>query len=323
MANIQGSLNSNKLPVHSGRNKKGRQINGIILLDKEIGLSSNAALQQVKRLFFAKKAGHTGALDPLASGILPICLGSATKVARFLLNDNKRYFVSGKLGQTTDTLDCEGKVISTKDFKQLTAIQIKKAALSFEGIIEQVPPMYSALKKDGQPLYKLARKGIEINRKARLITIFNIDFLNYENGIFSLEVSCSKGTYIRSLIDDIGKKLGCGSHVIELRRTGFAHIDIAQTIKFSDLTVLASDDFMQLDAKILPSEEMLPNIHSIIINEQQDIDIRYGRKIKVENEVDNLVKIFNKDATFLGIGKIENNILHPKRLFETCAKILH
>ncbi|RUA05805.1 MAG: tRNA pseudouridine(55) synthase TruB [Gammaproteobacteria bacterium] len=298
----------------SRRNPKGRDINGIILLDKDTGLSSNAVLQKVKRLFFAKKAGHTGALDPLASGILPICLGQATKVAGFLLDDNKRYFVKGKLGETTDTLDCEGEITSTKAF-ELSEAQVKEVAFSFQGDIEQIPPMYSALKKEGQPLYKLARQGIEIERPARPVTIFNIDFLGYESGILTLEVACSKGTYIRSLIADIGEKLGCGAHVIELRRMGFAHMDIKQAIKFSELENLVSDDYIKLDAKIFPSEDMLPNIHSVTIDEEQGIDIRYGRTVKVENQADNLVKIFDENAIFLGIGKIENNILQPKRLF--------
>ncbi len=302
----------------SRRNAKGRDINGIILLDKDTGLSSNATLQKVKRLFFAKKAGHTGALDPLASGILPICLGQATKVAGFLLNDDKRYFVRGQLGQTTDTLDCEGEITAIKNFEQISEAQVLDTALSFQGDIEQVPPMYSALKKDGQPLYKLARQGIEIERKARSVTIHKLDFLGYENGIISLEVSCSKGTYIRSLIADIGEKLGCGAHVIELRRTGFAHIDITQAIKFADLETLIGDtdaDFEQLDAKIFPSEAMLPSIHSVTIDKQQSIDIRYGRKIKIENQADNLVKMFDENTIFLGIGQIENGYLQPKRLF--------
>ncbi len=302
----------------SRRNAKGRDINGIILLDKDTGLSSNAALQKVKRLFFAKKAGHTGALDPLASGILPICLGQATKVAGFLLNDDKRYFVRGQLGQATDTLDCEGEITAIKNFEQISEAQVLDTALSFQGDIEQVPPMYSALKKDGQPLYKLARQGIEIERKARSVTIHKLDFLGYENGIISLEVSCSKGTYIRSLIADIGEKLGCGAHVIELRRTGFAHIDITQAIKFADLETLIGDtdaDFEQLDAKIFPSEAMLPSIHSVTIDKQQSIDIRYGRKIKIENQADNLVKMFDENTIFLGIGQIENGYLQPKRLF--------
>lgn len=299
----------------SWHNPKYREISGIVLLDKDTGLSSNAVLQKVKRLFFAKKAGHTGALDPLATGILPICLGQATKVAGFLLDDNKRYFVRGQLGQTTDTLDSEGEITQTKEFEKLSKTQIKKVVLSFQGDIEQVPPMYSALKKDGQPLYKFARQGIDVERRARPVSIYNIDFLDYQNGVVSLEVSCSKGTYIRSLIADIGDKLGCGAHVIKLRRTGFAHIDITQAIKFCDLEALKTDDFSQLDAKIFKSEYMMPNIHSITIDEQQSIDIRYGRQAKVENQSDNLVKIFDKTSVFLGIGEIKGNYLQPKRLF--------
>lgn len=299
----------------SRRNPKGREISGIVLLDKDTGLSSNAALQKVKRLFFAKKAGHTGALDPLASGILPICLGQATKVARFLLDDNKRYFVRGQLGQTTDTLDSEGEITQTKEFEKLSEAQIKKVALSFQGDIKQVPPIYSALKKNGQPLYKFARQGIDVERKARPVSIDDIDFLDYQNGIVSLEVSCSKGTYIRSLIADIGDKLGCGAHVIELRRTGFAHIDITQAIKFCHLKALKTDDFSQLDAKIFKTEDLLPNIYNITIDNQQSIDICYGRQIKVENQSDNLVKIFDKTSTFLGIGEIKGNYLQPRRLF--------
>ncbi len=301
----------------SRRNKKGRDINGIVLLDKDTGLSSNAALQKVKRLFFAKKAGHTGSLDPLASGILPICLGQATKVAQFLLDDNKRYFVRGLLGQTTDTFDCEGEITSAQSIKHLNEQQIIDVAQSFQGDIKQVPPMYSALKRDGQPLYKLARQGIEVERKARPVTIHNIEYLGYEDGFLSLEVSCSKGTYIRSLIADIGEKLGCGAHVVELRRIGFAHIDISQTIKFADLTSLATDDYKQLDAKIFPSEDMLPNLDSVQLNEQQSIDISFGREV-VSNKrgLEQQVKLFDHNKQFLGIGiESQNGTIAPKRLF--------
>ena len=301
----------------SRRNPKGRDINGIVLLDKDTGLSSNAALQKVKRLFFAKKAGHTGSLDPLASGFLPICLGQATKVAQFLLDDDKRYFVRGKLGQTTDTLDCEGEITAYQNYEHLHEAEILKVVKSFEGRIQQIPPMYSALKKDGQPLYKLARQGVEIERKARDVVIHNIEFVGYDKGIVTLEVSCSKGTYIRSLIADIGDQLGCGAHVVELRRTGFAHIDITQTIKFSELEKLSTSDYQQLDEKILPSEQMLPEMSSIILNEQQSIDIRYGRSItSVEQDAFKVIKLFDHQQQFLGIGEPdEKGGVKPKRLF--------
>ena len=301
----------------SRRNPKGREINGIVLLDKDTGLSSNAALQKVKRLFFAKKAGHTGALDPLASGILPICLGQATKVAGFLLADDKRYFVRGQLGQITDTADAEGEVIKTQPFGHLTDEEVRSAVDHFVGDIEQVPPMYSALKKDGQPLYKLARQGIEIDRPARPVTIHSIDYLGYQQGIVSLEVSCSKGTYIRTLIEDIGNRLGCGAHVIELRRTGFAHIDIVQTIKFSDLENLATDDYQMLDERIFSTEDMLPNFDSIYLDEQQTIDIKYGRSIDLEpSSSSEIIKLFDNHKQFLGVGELnEDGGIKPKRLF--------
>lgn len=301
----------------SRRNPKGRDISGIVLLDKDTGLSSNAALQKVKRLFFAKKAGHTGALDPLASGILPICLGQATKVAGFLLDDDKRYFVRGKLGETSDTLDCEGEIIQTQPFEHLSEAEVIEATMSFKGDILQVPPMYSALKKDGQPLYKLARQGIEIERKARPVSIHEINFISYENGILTLDVSCSKGTYIRSLIQDIGDKLGCGAHVVELRRTGFAHIDVSQTIKFSDLENLATDDYQRLDEIILPSDQMLPNIQDITLDNEQAIDIKYDRTIQCNRQgLLHKVKLFDQNQNFLGIGELsQDGTIAPKRLF--------
>jgi len=301
----------------SRRNAKGRDINGIVLLDKDTGLSSNAALQKVKRLFFAKKAGHTGSLDPLASGILPICLGQATKVAQFLLDDDKRYFVRGKLGEISDTGDCEGKIIKTQAFGHVTEPQIIDAVMSFKGDILQIPPMYSALKKDGQPLYKLARQGIEIERPARPVTIHSIDFISYEQGVLTLDVSCSKGTYIRSLIQDIGDKLGCGAHVVELRRTGFAHIDISEAIKFSDLEALAGDDYEQLDAHIFLSENMLPNIASFTLDAAQTVDIKYGRSIVCnQQDLAHKLKLFDDQKQFIGIGELsEDGVIQPKRLF--------
>ncbi|HIM58424.1 MAG TPA: tRNA pseudouridine(55) synthase TruB [Gammaproteobacteria bacterium] len=301
----------------SRRNPKGREINGIVLLDKDIGLSSNAALQKVKRLFFAKKAGHTGSLDPLASGILPICLGQATKVAQFLLDDDKRYFVRGKLGEISDTGDCEGVITRTQEYQHLDEASIIAAAMSFKGDILQIPPMYSALKKDGQPLYKLARQGIEIERPARPVSIHELNFIGYENGILTLDVSCSKGTYIRSLIQDIGDKLGCGAHVVELRRTGFAHIDISEAITFAELERLVTDDYQQLDAHIFPSENMLPAIDSISLTAEQADNIKYGRAVKCNKQgLLHKVKLFDQDQLFLGIGELsEDGTIQPKRLF--------
>jgi tRNA pseudouridine55 synthase len=301
----------------SRRNRKGRDINGVILLDKASGNSSNFVLQQVKRLFFAKKAGHTGSLDPLASGLLPICLGQATKVAQFLLDDDKRYFVRGKLGQISDTGDAEGEITDFGPTVGVNESSVASVLPEFLGNIKQVPPMYSALKRDGKPLYELARQGIEVEREARPVTIHEINFLSLEGDVLSLDVACSKGTYIRTLVEDIGKLLGCGAHVIELRRTGFAHFDLTHSVTFEKLEALKSDDFEALDALILGADTMLPNFDSVFLSAEQTSDIKLGRKIYYGDytEVQKL-KLFDENQQFLGIGEnsIEGEVL-PKRLF--------
>lgn len=301
----------------SRRNRKGRDINGVILLDKASGNSSNFVLQQVKRLFFAKKAGHTGSLDPLASGLLPICLGQATKVAQFLLDDDKRYFVRGKLGQVSDTGDAEGEITDFGSTEGVIESSVANVLPEFLGNIKQVPPMYSALKRDGKPLYELARQGIEVEREARPVTIHEINFLELEGDILSLDVSCSKGTYIRTLVEDIGKVLGCGAHVIELRRTGFAHFDLTHSVTFEQLETFKSDGFETLDSLILGADTMLPNFGSVFLSAEQTSDIKLGRKIRYGDytEVQKL-KLFDENQQFLGIGEnsIEGEVL-PKRLF--------
>jgi tRNA pseudouridine55 synthase len=301
----------------SRRNRKGRDINGVILLDKASGNSSNFALQQVKRLFFAKKAGHTGSLDPLASGLLPICLGQATKVAQFLLDDDKRYFVRGKLGQVSDTGDAEGKITDFGPTKGVSEAGVANVLLEFLGNIKQVPPMYSALKRDGKPLYELARQGIEVEREARPVTIHEINFLGLEGDVLSLDVACSKGTYIRTLVEDIGKVLGCGAHVIELRRTGFAHFDLTHSVTFEQLEALRNDNFMALDALILGADTMLPNFDSVLLSAEQTSDIKLGRKIRY-GDYDHIqkLKLFDEKHQFIGIGEsnLEGEVL-PKRLF--------
>ena len=298
------------------RRKKGREIDGVLLLDKASGLSSNKALQQVKHLYQAQKAGHTGALDPLASGLLPICLGQSTKIAQFLLDDDKCYWVRAKLGEQTDTGDSEGQVIATADASSISDTQVFEAARGFLGESLQVPPMYSALKKDGQPLYKLARQGIEVERKPRPVHIYALASMDYTDQVLSFEVSCSKGTYVRSLVEDIGQALGCGAHVVELRRTGFAHFDIAQALSFEALEALA-DDPAQLDAKLLPSEDMLPKLSSIELDAKHSDDISFGRKVNSgQTGTESLVKLFDPSGRFLGIGQLsKNGTLAPKRLF--------
>ena len=296
------------------RNKKGRDIDGVLILDKAPGQSSNHALQEIKRLFGANKAGHTGSLDPLASGLLPICLGQSTKVAQFLLDDDKRYFVKGKLGEISDTGDSDGEISMYKSTKGVDEAAVKETLKRYTGVISQIPPMYSALKKNGIPLYKLARKGIEIERQPREISIYEIKFISLEDDIVSLEVSCSKGTYIRTLIEDIGRDLNCGGHVVELRRIGFAHLNITQSRSFEELKKMSLDE---LDKLLLGSDEMLPSLKSIYLDYDQSSDIKSGRKIKCnELSATQKVKLYDFEKNFIGIGEGNSlSELAPKRLF--------
>ena len=301
----------------SKRNQQVRDINGVVLLDKASGSSSNHVLQQVKRLFGANKAGHTGSLDPLASGLLPICLGQATKVAQFLLDGDKRYFVRAKFGQVSSTGDSEGKIVNFGSTQGIDESSIRAILLKFIGDINQVPPMYSALKRKGIPLYKLARKGIEIERSSRPLTIHEINFLNLDDAVVSLEVSCSKGTYIRTLVEDIGKSLGCGGHVVELRRTGFAHLDLSGSKTYEQLSKLKEQNLESLDSVILSADDMLPNLKSVYLDSDQTRDIKLGKKIEYLGfSNSHKLKLYDHNKQFLGIG--ESNLMSeilPKRLF--------
>jgi len=298
----------------SKRNKKGRDIDGVFVLDKSSGTSSNSALQQVKRLFGANKAGHTGSLDPLASGLLPICLGQSTKVAQFLLDDDKRYFVRGKLGEVSDTGDSDGKISQYGSTSGIDETTIKDSLKKFVGVISQVPPMFSALKKNGTPLYKLARKGIEVERNPREVKIYEIQFISLEGNILTLEVSCSKGTYIRTLIEDIGKDLNCGAHVIELRRIGFAHLNIDQSKSFDEINKMTSGELEKL---LIGPDEMLPNLKSVYLDYDQSVDVKFGRKIKCDEfNTPQKVKLYDSNRKFIGIGECNHlSEVLPKRLF--------
>ena len=298
----------------SKRNKKRRDIDGVLILDKASGQSSNNALQEIKRLFGANKAGHTGSLDPLASGLLPICLGQSTKVAQFLLDDDKRYFVRGKLGEISDTGDSEGQISQFGSTIGIDEAVIKDSLKNFTGVISQIPPMYSALKKNGTPLYKLARKGIEVERKSREVSIYEVQLISIENDILTLEVSCSKGTYIRTLIEDIGQHLNCGSHVIELRRIGFAHLNVDQSKSFEELKEMSLD---RLDSLLIGSDEMIPNLQSIYLDNAQTGDIKCGRKIQCsEFNTPQKVKLYDAHKRFFGIGESNTSSeVLPKRLF--------
>jgi len=238
-------------------------------------------------------------------------------VAQFLLDDNKRYFVRAKLGQVSSTGDSEGKIVNFGSTKGIDESCIKTILLKFIGDINQVPPMYSALKRNGTPLYKLARKGIEIERSSRPVTIHEINFLDLEDAVVSLEVFCSKGTYIRTLIEDIGKSLGCGGHVIELRRIGFAHLGLSESKTYEQLSKLKEQNLESLDSVLLGADEMIPNLESVYLDSEQTSDIRLGKKIEYLGfSSSQKLKLYDHNEQFIGIG--ESNLMSeilPKRLF--------
>lgn len=305
------------------RRKSGRNVHGIILLDKRLGVSSNRALQEVRRLFDAKKAGHTGSLDPLASGLLPLCFGEATKVSAMMLDDNKRYQVVVKLGVMTDTGDSEGKIIEEKAVPELSADDIEKCLQSFTGELDQVPPMYSALKHNGKKLYELAREGIVIERKARQITIFELDLLESTADTLTLDVLCSKGTYIRSLAEDIGHQLGCGGTVIALRRTQSGQFKIENALTIEQLQ---SKDLESLSNCLLSVDKPLEGIPTLEISSHQAILIKHGQQIDIEscNDEVNLGKVrMYSEQVFLGLGEILlDGKLVPKKIFNLSTEVV-
>ena len=297
--------------------KRGRDIHGVLLLDKPQGMSSNDIMQKVKRIFQANKAGHTGALDPLATGMLPICLGEATKFSQFLLDADKRYLVTAKLGERTDTSDAEGQIVETREVKVKTP-EILTALEQFRGDILQVPTMFSALKHNGKPLYEYARQGITVEREARPITIFELSFIEYNVPYLTLEVHCSKGTYIRTLVDDLGEALGCGAHVTMLRRTAVADYPTEKMLDWNALQALAEpQDLSLLDALLLPIDTAVANLPALTLNESQTQGIGFGQRIKFDNSnrLQGQVRLFSHEHRFLGVAVIdENNVIRPQRL---------
>ena len=294
--------------------KRGRDIDGVFLLDKPQGMSSNDIMQKVKRVFQANKAGHTGALDPLATGMLPICLGEATKFSQFLLDADKRYVVTAKLGERTDTSDAEGQVVETRPVNVETS-QIFTALEQFRGDILQVPTMFSALKHNGKPLYEYARAGITVEREARPITIFEINFIEYQAPSLTLEVHCSKGTYIRTLVDDLGEVLGCGAHVTVLRRTAVADYPTEKMMTWDALQALAEQG--DLDQHLLPIDTAVSKLPALKLNAEQSKGIGFGQRVKFANEAKlrGQMRLFSDKNIFLGVALIDdNNVIRPQRL---------
>lgn len=296
------------------RRKKGRAISGVLLLNKPQGLSSNAALQKVKRLFNAQKAGHTGALDPLATGMLPLCFGEATKFSQFLLESDKGYRVIGKLGIRTDSGDSTGEVIENKAVK-VSKKQLEKALQQFRGDIMQIPSMFSALKHQGQPLYKYARKGIEIERPPRPVTVFELELIRFDKDEVELEIECSKGTYIRNIIDDLGQLLGCGAHVTLLHRNFVADYPIGQMITLEQLEQDRENN-LSLDHYLLPTDSPVADLNVAELDQESAEYFSHGQAINYPNlREGDLLRVYNDDGLFLGIAEVdEEDMLAPKRL---------
>ncbi|QOF68827.1 tRNA pseudouridine(55) synthase TruB [Actinobacillus sp. GY-402] len=297
--------------------KKGRDVHGVFLLDKPQGMSSNDVMQKVKRLFQANKAGHTGALDPLATGMLPICLGEATKFSQFLLDADKRYVVTAKLGERTDTSDAEGRIVASRPVNVKTA-EILTALSAFRGDLMQVPTMFSALKHQGKPLYEYARAGVTVERQARPITIFELKFIEYNAPFLTLEVHCSKGTYIRTLIDDLGERLGCGAHVSMLRRTAVSDYPSDKMLTLEALQQLAeAGDLRRLDALLLPPDSAVSKLPSLFLTERQTQAVGFGQRVRFDNaeKIYGQVRLFSAENLFLGVAEIhQDNVIRPARM---------
>lgn len=299
------------------RRQRGRHVQGILLFDKPLGESSNKALQKVKNIYYASKAGHTGSLDPLATGLLPICFGGATKVSAFLLDADKCYWVRIKLGETTSTGDSEGELLEQRSIESVTAEQVAASIERFHGEIEQVPPMYSALKHKGERLYKLAREGVEVEREPRRVTIHEIRLLNCELPELELEVHCSKGTYIRTLAEDIGAALGCGAHVVGLRRTRVGPFSGERMVDLETLRALAEQgDREALDALLLPVDAALVGWPEVHLNSDSTFYLCQGQPVIVPKAPsEGRVRIYDDKDNFIGVGEIlDDGRVAPKRM---------
>lgn len=287
-----------------------RSLDGVLILDKPKGMSSNAALQVVKRLFGAEKAGHTGSLDPLASGLLPICFGEATKFSRFLLESDKHYRFTAKLGIKTDTGDAEGTILEKKKVPTFSLKEIEEVLNKFRGIYHQIPPMYSALKHQGQPLYKLARQGITVERASRELFISQLTLLSFEfeNDCLQLEVKASSGTYVRTLAEDIGDALGCGAHVVELRRLAAGPYSESQMIPLSlveKLNTVEQGGSSALDNCLLPIDTLLLSFPKIDLSDSAAFYLKQGQPVFVpKSPTSGWVSLISREGKFLGVGEI-------------------
>ncbi len=307
---------------------RGRGINGILLLDKPIGLTSNAALQEVKRIYRARKAGHTGSLDPLASGMLPLCLGEATKISGFLLDADKRYWAEFHLGVTTTTGDAHGEVLETRPVGVLDPDLVRAALARYTGRIEQIPPMHSAIKVQGRPLYTLAHKGITIERAPRTVTIHDFSLLSLEGDRCTVHIHCTKGTYIRTLAEDVGEVLGVGAHVSALRRLAvgpFTNLEAMVTME--QLRAASTEGEAFLDQRLLPMDSALGQWPAVNLTNDSVFYMRQGQPVLVPRApTSGLVRLYARLKTpsvdggtdsppFIGVGEVmDDGRIAPRRL---------
>lgn len=303
------------------KNSTLNNINGVLLLDKPNGITSNAALQQVKRLFSASKAGHTGSLDPLACGMLPLCFGEATKFSQYLLDADKHYIVVAKLGIKTATGDAEGKIIQEIPVNNISSSELTKVLRDFQGDIKQIPSMYSAIKVNGEPLYKLARRGLEIPRAERPVTIHELSLLTYNNHCLTLEVRCSKGTYIRTLIEDIGDVLGYGAHVIYLRRLAVGHFNANQMVMMS--TLESAKEQNDLESFLLPTTSIIEDFPIVRLSNSAIFYLRRGEAVMAPKTANmGFVRLESATGQFLGVGEVrDDGKVAPQRLVKQAAGV--
>lgn len=294
------------------KTRETRSVHGILLVDKPKGLTSNAVLQRIKHHLRAKKAGHTGSLDPMATGMLPLCFGEATKFSQYLLNADKCYEVTGLLGMKTNTADAMGEVIATHPHVDVSLEELQNVLKQFIGQTKQIPSMFSALKHQGKPLYTYARAGIEIERQARDIMIHQLDLEHFDGQSVSLKVTCSKGTYIRNLIEDIGDVLGVGAHITRLHRCYTAGFELETMFEMDDLLVHSPDELIQY---LLPVDRAIRHLPRLAIHIEQAVALQQGKVLSSIEGDCGLVRLYMNDSEFIGIGELEHHgCLIAKRL---------
>jgi tRNA pseudouridine55 synthase len=306
-------------PGSSSRRRRGEPVDGVLLLDKPRGMTSNEALQRAKRLLNAAKAGHTGSLDPIATGVLPLTFGEATKISQFLLDADKRYWTALRLGVSTRTFDSEGEVTATRPVK-VSRRDIERALEGFRGEIEQLPPMYSAVKREGTPLYELARQGIEVEREPRRVTIREIRLIAFEGERLELEIACTKGTYIRTLAHDLGELLGCGGHVSELRRLAVGNLRAENAVTLERIEAL--EDVGERRALLVPAGSVLDFIPDVHLTRLASHYLRQGQSVSVSHRHPpaTWLRLYEEEGRFLGMGQVtEDGLVAPRRLLNPAA----